>query len=43
MICGFIPWEDFGVTISTAGGVWDEAGVVGHHAVERPAHRQPHL
>ena len=26
MICGFIPWEDFGVTIFTAGGVWDEAG-----------------
>ena len=28
MICGFIPWEDFGVTIFTAGGVWDEAGEV---------------
>ena len=25
MICGFIPWEDFGVDIFVAGGVYDEA------------------
>ena len=25
MICGFIPWADFGVDIFTAGGVYDEA------------------
>lgn len=25
MICGFIPWEDFGVGIFTVGGVYDEA------------------
>lgn len=25
MICGFVPWGDFGVDIFTAGGVWDEA------------------
>lgn len=25
MICGFIPWADFGVNIFTAGGVYDEA------------------
>lgn len=25
MICGFIPWEDFGVNIFTAGGVYDAA------------------
>lgn len=28
MICGFVPWADFGVNIFTAGGVWDEAGEV---------------
>lgn len=25
MICGFIPWQDFGVDIFVAGGVYDEA------------------
>lgn len=25
MICGFIPWEDFGVSVFTAGGVYDAA------------------
>lgn len=25
MICGFVPWGDFGVDIFTAGGVWDDA------------------
>ncbi|MBM6868790.1 YfcC family protein [Collinsella tanakaei] len=25
MICGFIPWADFGVTVFTAGGVFDAA------------------